>query len=397
MKVLVINCGSSSIKYQLFDMDGEKVLAKGLVERIGIEGSILTHKVNGSKYEIKEEIKDHKYGVKLVIDALTNKDYGVISSMDEITGVGHRVVHGGEKYSESVLIDENVIKSIEECIELAPLHNPANLIGINACMEIMPNTPMVAVFDTAFHANMPKENYIYPIPYEYYEKYGVRRYGFHGTSHKYISNKACEFLGEDIKDLKIITCHLGNGASVAAIKDGHSINTSMGFTPLEGLCMGTRSGDVDLSIFTYLMKKENLTYEEIDTIANKKSGLLGVYGKSSDFRDVRADKIAGEEKAVLAYKIFGNRIKGYIGNYAAQMNGVDLIIFSGGIGENDPSIREYVCESLSFLGLDFDKEANVEGGEVKVITKKDSKVKAMIVTTDEELMIARDTKTIIAK
>lgn len=397
MKVLVINCGSSSIKYQLFDMDGEKVLAKGLVERIGIEGSILTQKVNGEKYEIKEDIKDHKYGVKLVIDALTSKKYGVINSMDEITAVGHRVVHGGEKYSEPVLIDETVIKYIKKCAELAPLHNPANLIGINACMEVMPNTPMVVVFDTAFHAKMPKENYIYPIPYEYYEKYGIRRYGFHGTSHKYISNKACEFLGVDIKKLKIITCHLGNGASIAAIKDGHSINTSMGFTPLEGLCMGTRSGDVDLSIFTYLMKKENLTYEEVNTIVNKKSGLLGVYGKSSDFRDVRDDKLSGEEKAVLAYKIFGNRIKGYIGNYVAQMNGVDLIIFSGGIGENDPSIRKYVCESLSFLGLDFDEEANIEGGEIKVITKKDSKVKAMIVSTDEELMIARETKTIISK
>lgn len=397
MKVLVINCGSSSIKYQLFDMNDEKVLAKGLVERIGMEGSVLTHKVNDKKYEIREPIKDHRYGVKLVIEALTDKEYGVIESMDEIAGVGHRVVHGGEKYSESVLVDENVINYIGECIELAPLHNHANLVGIKACLDIMPNTPMVVVFDTAFHVNMPKENYIYPIPYEYYEKYGIRRYGFHGTSHKYISNRACEFLGEDIKNLKIITCHLGNGASVTAIKDGHSINTSMGFTPLEGLCMGTRTGDVDLSIFTYLMKKENLTYKDVDIIANKKSGLLGIYGKSSDFRDVRDDKVAGEERAVLAYKIFGNRIKGYIGNYAAQMNGVDLIVFSGGIGENDPSIREYVCESLAFLGVDFDKEANEEGGEIKVITKKGSKVRAMIVTTDEELMIARDTKTIITK
>lgn len=392
MKVLVINCGSSSIKYQLFNMDDESVLAKGLVERIGIEGSVLVHKVDDKKYEIVRPIDNHREGVKLVLDALVNKEYGVIKELSEIAAVGHRVVHGGEKYSKSVLVDEEVLKSIEDCVKLAPLHNPPNITGINACKELMKDTPMVVVFDTAFHQTMPAYSYIYPLPYEYYQELGIRRYGFHGTSHKYISNKAAEFLGKNIEDLKVVTCHLGNGSSVAAIKDGKSLDTSMGFTPLEGLCMGTRSGNVDPSIVTFLMKEKGYSADEMDDILNKKSGFLGISCLSSDCRDIEDAAANGDEKAQLTLKIFTNKIKQYIGSYAATMGGLDVVIFAGGIGENGPEIREWVMEGLEFLGFELDKEANKKRGKLIDISTKNSKIKVLVVPTDEELMIARDTK-----
>lgn len=392
MKVLVINCGSSSIKYQLFNMEDESVLAKGLVERIGIEGSILTHKVNDKKIEFVRAIDDHKEGVKLVLDALVDKEYGVIKDMSEISAVGHRVVHGGEKYSKSVLVDDEVLESIQDCVKLAPLHNPPNITGINACKELMKDTPMVVVFDTAFHQTMPAYSYIYPIPYEFYEELGIRRYGFHGTSHKYVSNKAAEFLGKNIEDLKIVTCHLGNGSSVTAIKDGKSLDTSMGFTPLEGLCMGTRSGNIDPSIVTFLMKEKNYSPNEIDDILNKKSGFLGISGIGSDFRDILEAAENGDERAQITLDIFTNKIKQYIGSYAATMGGLDAVIFAGGIGENGIKARELALEGLEFLGLELDKEANQKRGELIEISTKNSKIKALVVPTDEELMIARDTK-----
>lgn len=392
MKILVINCGSSSIKYQLFNMEDESVLAKGLVERIGLEGAVLTHKVNDKKYETVGNIPDHKEGVRLVLNALVDKEYGVLKDMNEIAAVGHRVVHAGEKYSKSVLIDSDVMKSIEECVKLAPLHNPPNITGINACKELMKDTPMVAVFDTAFHQTMPAYSYIYPIPYEYYTELGVRRYGFHGTSHKYISNKAAEILGKNIEDLKIVTCHLGNGSSVAAIKDGKSLDTSMGFTPLEGLAMGTRSGDVDPSIVTYLMKEKNYSPAEMEDILNKKSGFLGVSGISSDCRDIEDAAVEGNENAELALKIFTNRIKQYIGSYAATMGGLDVVIFAGGIGENSSHTREEVMSGLEFFGFELDKEANKSRGKLVSISTENSKVKVLVIPTDEELMIARDTK-----
>ncbi|MHC1683233.1 MAG: acetate/propionate family kinase [Clostridiaceae bacterium] len=392
MKILVINCGSSSIKYQLFNMEDESVLAKGLVERIGLEGAILTHKVNDKKYETVGSIPDHKEGVRLVLNALVDKEYGVLKDMNEISAVGHRVVHAGEKYSKSVLIDSDVMKSIEECVKLAPLHNPPNITGINACKELMKDTPMVAVFDTAFHQTMPAYSYIYPIPYEYYTELGVRRYGFHGTSHKYISNKAAEILGKKIEDLKIVTCHLGNGSSVAAIKDGKSLDTSMGFTPLEGLAMGTRSGDVDPSIVTYLMKEKNFSPAEMEDVLNKKSGFLGVSGISSDCRDIEVAAAEGNKNAELALKIFTNRIKQYIGSYAATMGGLDVVIFAGGIGENSSHTREEVMSGLEFFGFELDKEANKSRGKLVSISTENSKVKVLVIPTDEELMIARDTK-----
>lgn len=392
MKVLVINCGSSSIKYQLFNMEDESVLAKGLVERIGMEGALLTHKIDDKKFEISGEINDHKEGVKMVLDALVSKEYGVISDMSEISAVGHRVVHGGEKYSKSVLIDDEVMKSIEDCVKIAPLHNPPNITGINACKELMKDTPMVAVFDTAFHQTMPAYSYIYPIPYEYYKELGIRRYGFHGTSHKYISSKAAEILGKKIEDLKIVTCHLGNGSSVAAVKEGKSLDTSMGFTPLEGLAMGTRSGDVDPSIITYLMKEKNYSPDEMENILNKKSGFLGVSGISSDCRDIEDAAREGNEQAELALKIFDNRIKQYIGAYAATMGGLDVIVFAGGIGENSSSTRESVLSGLEFFGFELDKEANKKRGEIIDISTENSRVKVLVIPTDEELVIARDTK-----
>ncbi len=391
MKILVINCGSSSLKYQVIDMQDEKVLVKGLVERIGIAGSQIKHKKTGTdSVIIQDEIKDHKKAIELVLQAITDKNHGVISSMNEIKAVGHRVVHAGEAFYKSVIIDDKVMESIKACIDLSPLHNPANIMGIEACKALMPTTPMVAVFDTAFHQTMPPENYIYAIPYEYYTKYKVRRYGFHGTSHRYVSARAAELMGVDINNLKIIACHLGNGASVSAIKNGKVLDTSMGFTPLEGLMMGARSGDLDPAILTYIMNKENLSLDEMNTILNKKSGVLGVSGVSSDFRDIEKAIADGNERAKLALNIFVNRVKKYIGAYIAEMNGVDCIIFTAGVGENGPELREIICCNFEFIGLELDGEANKVRGQERVISTATSKVKVLVIPTDEELMIARD-------
>lgn len=392
MKVLVINCGSSSLKYQVLDMTDESVLAKGLVERIGMDGSVINHTKTGQDKVVNEvHMKDHKDAIAQVLDAIQNADYGVVADMSEIGAVGHRVVHAGEMYAESVLIDDTVLKALEECVELAPLHNPPNLLGIDACRELMPNTPMVAVFDTAFHQTMPPESYIYAIPYEYYEKYKIRRYGFHGTSHKYVAERAAAILGKSLSDLKLITCHLGNGASVTAIKGGKVMDTSMGFTPLEGLVMGTRSGDIDPAIVTYIRQKENLPPGAANDILNKKSGVLGVSGVSSDFRDLEAAVEEGNERAALALRMFAHRVKHYIGAYIAEMNGVDAIIFTAGVGENDISMREFICDDMENLGIHLDPIKNKVRGQETVISSDDSKVTLILVPTNEELMIARDT------
>lgn len=396
MKVLVINCGSSSLKYQLIDMSNEQSLAQGLVERIGIEGSVLTQKVEGKeKYMVKTPMKDHTEAISLVLKALIDEQYGVISSMDEISAVGHRVVHGGEKYSKSVLINEEVKKSIEECFKLAPLHNPANMIGIEACEKLMPKTPMVAVFDTAFHQTMPKEAFLYALPYELYSENSIRKYGFHGTSHKYVSQRAAEIMGKDIKDLKIITCHLGNGASICAIKNGVSIDTSMGFTPLDGIVMGTRSGSVDPAIVLYLMKELNYSVDEVNDLLNKKSGVLGISGVSSDFRDIEVAVEAGHERATIALEVYCYRIKAQIGAYIAAMDGVDAIVFTAGIGENGIEVREGSLTGLESLGIKIDVEKNKVRGKVSEISADDSKVKVYVIPTNEELVIARDTKELV--
>lgn len=397
MKILVINCGSSSLKYQLIDMTVEEVLAQGLVERIGIEGSILTQKVDGRKYIIEEPMEDHKKAIELVLGALVDEKEGVIKDMSEIFAVGHRVVHGGEKYAGSVLIDEEVMKTLEECVKLAPLHNPPNIIGINACKELMPNTPMVGVFDTAFHQTMPEKAYMYSLPYELYEKHGVRRYGFHGTSHKYVSAVAAEMMEKNIEDLRIITCHLGNGASLAAIKGGKCVDTSMGFTPLAGLTMGTRSGDIDPAIPTFLMKELNISESEVDNIMNKQSGVLGISGVSSDFRDIEGAAAEGNKRAQLALEVFKYKVMQYIGSYTAVMGGVDCIVFTAGLGENGIETREEIVNELEFLGAKIDKERNNVRGEARVISGDDSKVKVFVIPTNEELMIARDTKEIVEK
>lgn len=396
MKVLVINCGSSSLKYQLINMENEACLAQGLVERIGNEGSVLTQKVEGrEKYIVKKEMKDHKDAIQLVLETLVDKVNGVISSVDEISAVGHRVVHGGEYYSSSVVIDEDVMKALEDCAKLAPLHNPPNIIGINACKALMPGTPMVAVFDTAFHQTMPEHAYIYPLPYELYENNKIRKYGFHGTSHKYVSQTAAEMLGKDIKDLKIVSCHLGNGASLAAIKGGKSIETSMGFTPLAGLAMGTRAGDIDPAIITYMMEEMNLSSDEVASTLNKKSGVLGISGVSSDFRDLWA-AAETNNRAQLALDVFHYKIKTFICSYAGALSGVDCIIFTAGIGENSSKAREACCEGLDFLGVKIDKERNNVAGKAAVISAEDSTVKVLVIPTNEELMIARDTKEIVS-
>ncbi len=397
MKILVINCGSSSLKYQLIDMTIEEVLAQGLVERIGIEGSILTQKVDGRKYIIEEPMEDHKKAIELVLGALVDEKEGVIKDMSEIFAVGHRVVHGGEKYAGSVLIDEEVMKTLEECVKLAPLHNPPNIIGINACKELMPSTPMVGVFDTAFHQTMPEKAYMYSLPYELYEKHGVRRYGFHGTSHKYVSAVAAEMMEKNIEDLRIITCHLGNGASLAAIKGGKCVDTSMGFTPLAGLTMGTRSGDIDPAIPTFLMKELNISESEVDNIMNKQSGVLGISGVSSDFRDIEGAAAEGNKRAQLALEVFKYKVMQYIGSYTAVMGGVDCIVFTAGLGENGIETREEIVNELEFLGAKIDKERNNVRGEARVISGDDSKVKVFVIPTNEELMIARDTKEIVEK
>ncbi|MGM0410128.1 MAG: acetate/propionate family kinase [Bacillota bacterium] len=396
MKILVLNSGSSSIKYQLFNMENETVLTKGVVERIGIDNSFLEFENKDSEErKIESEIPDHSTGIKLVVDTLLDGEYGVLNSMDEITAVGHRVVHGGEKFANSTLITDEVIKKMEDVSDLAPLHNPPNLAGIKVCKELMPETPQVGVFDTAFHQSMPKRSYIYAIPYEYYEKHGIRRYGFHGTSHKFVASQAAEMMGENEKDLKIITCHLGNGASVAAVDGGESVDTSMGLTPLEGLVMGTRSGDIDPAIIPFLMKKENLDADEVDNILNKESGLLGVSGVSNDSRDVKEAAKEGNERAKLAGEIFNYRVKKYIGAYAAAMGGVDAIVFTAGIGENAIGIRKGIMEDMEFLGVDFDENANEVRGEKKEISSENSKVKVFVIPTNEELVIARDTKDIV--
>ena len=396
MKTLVINCGSSSLKYQLIDMSTEECMVQGLVERIGIEGSVLTQKVEGKdKYVINTEIKNHKDAIKLVLEALIDPVHGVIKSMDEISAVGHRVVHGGEKYSDSVLINDEVLQSIKDCIVLAPLHNPPNVIGIEACKELMPNTPMVAVFDTAFHQTMPKHSYICPLPYDLYQKYGIRKYGFHGTSHKYVSNKVAKVMGRDIKDLKIVTCHLGNGCSLAAVKNGKSVDTSMGFTPLAGVMMGTRSGSIDPSVISFLIEQHGYTIEEVDELLNKKSGVLGISGVSSDFRDVLAAGEAGNERAKLALEIFYYKVRTQIAAYAGAMGGIDVIVFTAGIGENSAITRKEILNGLEFLGFTLNEEKNELRGQIQEISTEDSRLKVYVVPTNEELMIARDTAKLV--
>ncbi len=396
MKILVLNSGSSSIKFQLFNMEKEEVLAKGQVERIGIEGSAIEYEnMSGQEVEKDIDISDHREGIEHIIDMLLDSEVGILEDIDEINAVGHRVVHGGEKFAESTLITDEVINSIEEVSSLAPLHNPHNLSGIRVCKELLPGKPQVAVFDTAFHQSMPEEAYTYAIPYEYYEKYGVRRYGFHGTSHKFVSNRVAEIMNEDKDDLKIITCHLGNGASIAAVDGGESVDTSMGMTPLEGLVMGTRSGDLDPAIIPFLMEKEDLDEKEIDSILNKKSGLLGVSGVSNDSRDVREAAHNGNHRAELADKVFNYRVRKYIGAYIAALNGVDAVVFTGGIGENAAGVREHIVDGLDNLGFELDAEANKVRGEEREITSENSRVKAFVIPTNEELVIARDTENIV--
>ncbi|MCI2146497.1 MAG: acetate kinase [Clostridiales bacterium] len=397
MKVLVINCGSSSLKYQVLDMDGENLLAKGLVERIGMDGSVITHTKIGSEDKWKNEVPmpTHKEAIEQVLNAIVDPEHGVLKDMSELGAVGHRVVHGGERYANSVLIDEEVLTHLDELSELAPLHNPANILGIRACQKLMPNTPMVAVFDTAFHQTMPAESYIYALPYEYYEKYGVRRYGFHGTSHKYVADRAAKMMNVSLDDMKLITCHLGNGASVSAIKRGKCIDTSMGFTPLEGLVMGTRCGDIDPSITTYISEKEHLSAEEMNEIMNKKSGVLGISGISSDFRDIEAAAEEGNERAQLALKVFAHKVRAYIGAFIAEMNGLDALVFTAGVGENDIAMRDIICNDLGNLGIKLDLVKNKIRGKECIISRSDSPVTIMLIPTNEELMIARDTVDIV--
>jgi acetate kinase len=393
MKILVLNCGSSSIKFQMFDMTDQSVLAKGIIEKIGLNGSCLKlTKQNGDQVIFEGEIIDHKIGIEYVLGVLSSKKHGCVQNLNEISAVGHRVVHGGEKFNKSVLIDEAVTAQIEECIDLAPLHNPPNLKGIEAIKEIMPDIKQVAVFDTAFHQTMPKYAYLYGIPHSLYQKYGIRRYGFHGTSHRYVSSRACKILGIDCKSTKVITCHLGNGASVAAVQNGISVDTSMGFTPIEGLLMGTRAGDLDIGVVTYLMEKEKLGVETASTLFNKHCGMLGLTGISSDFRDIREAANNGNDLAQTALKAFDYRVKKYIGFYTAAMNGCDVLIFTGGVGENADDTRKGICEGLDWLGFELDDEKNSGlRGEEAIISSDKSKVKIMVIPTNEELMIAEDT------
>ena len=396
MNVLVINCGSSSLKFQLINSESEEVLAKGLCERIGIDGSLTYQPAGGEKVKSAKDMPTHTEAIQFVIDALTDPQTGVVKSLDEIGAVGHRVVHGGEKFASSVVITEEVKKAVEECNDLAPLHNPANLIGVNACQKLMPNTPMVAVFDTAFHQTMPEKAYMYGLPYAYYDKYKVRRYGFHGTSHSFVSKRAAEIVGVPYDATKTIVCHLGNGASVCAVLNGKSVDTSMGLTPLEGLVMGTRSGDIDPAILEFIAKKENLDIEGLMKVLNKDSGVYGLSnGLSSDFRDLSAAAEDGNEQAKVALEVFAYRVAKYVGSYTAAMNGVDNIVFTAGIGENDKEIREEICGYLEFLGIEIDKEANAKRGEEVIISTPDSKVKVLVIPTNEELAIARETVALI--
>ncbi len=398
MNVLVINCGSSSLKFQLIDSDSEQVLAKGLCERIGIDGSRIVYQpAGGEKITTESPMPTHKQAIQMVLDSLTDSKNGVIASLEEVGAVGHRVVHGGEKYASSVVLDDTVLEAIEECNDLAPLHNPANLIGIRACQELMPDTPMVGVFDTAFHQTMPEKAYIYGLPYRYYTDYKVRKYGFHGTSHSFVSKRTAEFLGKDINQMKIIVCHLGNGASISAVCNGKSIDTSMGLTPLEGLVMGTRSGDIDPSIMEFLAKKEGLDIEGVMNVLNKESGVYGISGLSSDFRDLEAGAKEGNKRAILARKVFNYRVAKYIGSYIAAMNGVDAIAFTAGLGENDSAVRADICSYFGYMGIALDEEANSCRGEDKVISTADSKVTVCVIPTNEELAIARETLALVSK
>ena len=392
MKILVLNSGSSSLKYQVIDMETEEVLAKGYFERIGQSDSFLTHKVNGKKHKFEHYAENHDKAISFVLSRLMNPHYGVIKSLDELAGIGHRVAHGGERFTNPVVITDEVIEEIEKCIELAPLHNPASILGIKACRKLVPNMKMVAVFDTAFHQTLEKERYLYPIPYEYYEKYGIRKYGFHGTSHKYVANRVAELVGKDIKDLKIINCHLGQGASICAIENGKSVETSMGLTPLGGISMGTRSGDLDPSIITYIMKKENLKSEEMENILNKYSGAYGISGVSVDFRDIEAEAGEGEERSILALDNFHYLVAGYVARCAVAMNGFDILTFTAGVGEKGQDSREAICDYLEVFGVKIDKEYNQKvKGEEAEISSKDAKVRTFVIPTNEELMIARET------
>lgn len=397
MKILVINCGSSSLKYQVIDSETEAVLAKGLCERIGIDGRLVYQPAGGEKEITEAPMPTHTEAVQMVLDALVNPKTGILKSLSEIGAVGHRVVHGGEKFTKSVIIDDDVIKGIEEVSDLAPLHNPANIIGINACRKLMPNVPMVAVFDTAFHQTMPQVAYMYAVPYEYYEKYKVRRYGFHGTSHSYVSKHVCKVDGTDINNSKIIVCHLGNGASCCAVENGKSVDTSMGLSPLEGLVMGTRSGDIDPSAVEYIAKKEDLDFDGVMNVLNKKSGVYGISGVSSDFRDLSAAAEQGNKRAALAIDMFAYRVAKYIGAYAAAMNGVDIICFTAGLGENDGDVRAKICERLRFMGVKLDADANKVHGEDKLISTADSSVKVYVIPTNEELAIARETEALVGE
>lgn len=397
MNILVINCGSSSLKFQLIDSETEKQIAKGLCERIGIEGSQIVYQpAGGEKEETVTPMPDHTKAIELVLNALMNEKTGVVKSLDEIGAVGHRIVHGGEKFAASTIISDEVVEAIRACNDLAPLHNPANLIGIDACKKLMPNTPMVGVFDTAFHQTMPKEAYLYGLPYEYYEKYQVRRYGFHGTSHSYVSKRAAELLGKNYEDMKIIVCHLGNGASVSAVKNGKCVDTSMGLTPLEGLIMGTRSGDIDPAIIEYIAHKESKSIDEMMTVLNKKSGVFGLSDNlSSDFRDLEKSYNAGEDRGLRTIQTFAYRVAKYIGAYTAAMNGVDAICFTAGVGENSPLVRKLACERLGYLGIALDEEKNSKRGEELEISTPDSGVKVLVVPTNEELAIARETAALV--
>lgn len=397
MNVLVINCGSSSLKYQVINSDTEEVLAKGLCERIGIDGRLVYQPKGGEKETTEAAMPTHTEAVRMVLDALVNPKTGVLKNLKEIDAVGHRVVHGGEAFAETVLLDDKVIAAVEECSDLAPLHNPANLIGVRACQEVLPGVPMVGVFDTAFHQTMPKEAFLYGIPYEYYEKYKVRKYGFHGTSHSYVSKRAAEILGKPYDSLKTIVCHLGNGASICAVDKGRSVDTSMGLSPLEGLVMGTRSGDIDPSAMEFIAKKENLDMAGILNVLNKESGVEGLSGVSSDFRDLEKAAKEGNERAQIAREVFVHRVLKYIGGYVAVMNGVDVICFTAGLGENDGLIRQMICKNLEYLGIHIDGEANKVRGEEKVISTPDSKVTVLAVPTNEELAICRETVAILKK
>lgn len=398
MKILVLNCGSSSVKYKLLDMTSKEVLGSGGVEKIGMKGSFLKHtKQNGEKVILEGEVLEHQLAIEYILGVLTSEKHGCIKNMEEIDAVGHRVVHGGEKFNSSVVITDEVIRNIEACIEIAPLHNPPNLAGIFAISDLLPQIPQVAVFDTAFHQTMPEHAYMYGIPYSLYKKYGIRRYGFHGTSHRYVSRRACEFLGLDYNKTKIITAHIGNGGSITAIENGKSVDTSMGFTPVEGLMMGTRSGDVDLGVVTYLMEKEMISTSATTTLFNKHSGVLGVSGISSDMRDIEKAISEGNQRAKLALGMYEYRIKKYIGSYAAVLNGFDVLVFTGGVGENQTVTRERICNGLSYLGIEIDPEINRIRGEELLISTSNSRVKVVVIPTDEEYLIASDTMELVSK